>query len=144
MGALLGAPWGTWPPAVLRLRAASSAPLSVAFGPFAIRMFTGHSNYAHVLAGSSPFLFYAYNEKTLTFRWVFCHLWTMTFSNPLGSGSPFFEQVAELAFFKRSTTKKPFRFSTSLYIFYYIAQSVSIDFVGFSLFNLSMMQGLSH
>ena len=51
----------------------------------------------------------------------------------------FFWQVVELAFFKRSTTKKTFRFSTSLYIFYYIAQSVSIDFVGFSIFNLSMM-----
>ena len=52
----------------------------------------------------------------------------------------FLWQVVELAFSKRSTTKKPFRFSTSLYIFYYIAQSVSIDFVGFSIFTLSMMQ----
>ncbi len=29
----------------------------VAFGPFAIRMFTGHSNYAHALTGSNPSCF---------------------------------------------------------------------------------------
>ena len=35
-------------------KAASSAPRPVAFGPFAIRMFAGHSNYAHALTGSNP------------------------------------------------------------------------------------------
>ena len=59
-------------------------------------------------------------------------LWTMTFSNPRGSGSPFFEQVAEPASSKRSTIKKSLFFFQIPCIYFTtlhkVFQSISPDF----------------
>ena len=68
-------------------------------------------------------------------------MWTMTFSNPLGSGSPFFEQVAEPTSSKRSTIKKSLSFFQIPCVYFTtlhkVFQSISLDF---SVFNISMMQ----
>ena len=83
MVTVLGAVEGIWPPAAPCLQAASSAPRSVAFGPFAIRVFTGHSNYAHALAGSNPSCFRMKTKRHP--KWMsFCFVSTVRLGCLLG------------------------------------------------------------